>query len=264
MLPFGKCLCGKAAASRELVFSSHVDEQHEIRFDGISPHGHYCIPIMTEGNLLGVLNIYTPAGHQSDEDEKRYLKTVADTLAIVIKRKVDEQTLIQLAHHDELTGLPNRTLFYDRLQQVLAHSHRQKETFSLFFLDLDHFKEINDTVGHDAGDLVLKEAATRLLTCVKRKTDTVARMGGDEFTVILPAITNQQQAIYIAEQIIQSISQPFELNGQDHTLGCSIGVVTYPADGEDSETLVKHADDAMYIAKRQRNTYSLYSDKPSF
>mgnify|MGYP000055238995 FL=1 len=262
-LAFGKCLCGKAAATRELVFSDHIDERHEITFEGIKPHGHYCIPIMSEDILLGVLNIYIPAEHKSDAEERRYLKTVADTMAVVIERKTDEQALIQLAHHDELTGLPNRTLFYDRLEQIIARSHRHKEKFSLLFLDLDHFKEINDTLGHDAGDLVLKEASTRLLGCVKRKTDMVARMGGDEFTIILPSLNAEQEAKFIAEKVIKAISLPFELEGQEYTLGCSIGIAFYPDNGEDSETLIKHADDAMYVAKRQRNIYCLYSDKNS-
>jgi len=261
MLPFGKCLCGKAAATRELVFSDHIDEQHEIKYEGIEPHGHYCIPIMSEDTLLGVLNIYTPAEHQSDSEERRYIKIVADTMAIVIERKTDEQALIQLAHHDELTGLPNRALFYDRLEQIIARSHRHKEKFSLFFLDLDHFKEINDTLGHDAGDLVLKEASTRLLGCVKRKTDMVARIGGDEFTIILPGIGAEQEAKFIADKVIKAISQPFELEGQEYTLGCSIGIAIYPTHGEDSETIIKHADEAMYVAKRQRNIYCLYTGK---
>lgn len=254
-LSFGHCLCGKAAATRQMVFMNHLDESHAIRYDGILPHGHYCLPILSEGKLLGVLNLYVQHGHHSDEEECKFLKTVADTLAVVIERKQDEDMLRQLAHHDILTGLPNRTLFYDRLEQVLAQAQRHQTKFAILFLDLDHFKQINDTLGHDAGDEVLREASNRLLACVERKTDTVARMGGDEFTIILTEIIVPENAGMVAERINQSLSQPFVLNGEAHQLGCSIGVVLYPADGDNSETLIKHADEAMYRAKRNRNTY---------
>lgn len=257
-LPFGKCLCGKAAAEREIIFSGHLDEGHEIHYEGMEPHGHYCIPIINEHSLLGVLNIYTPSGHPYDDEERSYLKTVADTLAIVIERKKSEEALVQLAHHDALTGLPNRTLFYDRLRQTQAWAHRNSRKFIIFYLDLDHFKKINDTLGHDYGDNVLQEAARRLQACVKRKTDTIARMGGDEFTVILPDVGDIETAKTIAETIINSISQPIKLQDRVYYVGCSIGGALYPDHGEDYEALIKHADDAMYIAKKQRNAFSIY------
>jgi len=259
LLPFGKCLCGKAAATREIVFVDHLSDEHDIRYDGIQPHGHYCIPIMLERRLLGVLNIYVAAGHVSDAEEKAALKTVADTLAVVIERKQAEEALKQLAHNDILTGLPNRTLFHDRMEQALALAHRHKEKFAVLFLDLDHFKEINDTIGHDMGDLLLKEAANRLLGCV-RKMDTVARMGGDEFTVILTETKVPENVELVASNILKALSEPFELGGKPHKVGCSIGIAIYPTDGRDTETLLKHADIAMYNAKRKRNTYCFFSE----
>jgi len=260
LLPFGKCLCGKAAATRELVYVNHLSEEHEIRYEGIQPHGHYCIPIMSEGQLLGVLNVYVAAGHQSDEREKRYLKTVADTLAVVIERKQSEERLQQLAHNDTLTGLPNRTLFYDRLNQGVALAQRHKQAFAVMFLDLDHFKEINDTLGHDMGDLLLREVATRLRSCV-RSMDTVARMGGDEFTIILTETAVREAVEQVAEKLLQVLQEPFSLSGESRHIGCSIGIALYPKHGLDSETLVKHADIAMYDAKRERNSYCIFSDK---
>jgi len=258
-LPFGKCLCGTAAATREIVFVDHLSEEHEIRYDGIQPHGHYCIPIILEKRLLGVLNIYVAAGHVSDEEEKHGLKTVADTLGVVIERKQAEESLKQLAHNDILTGLPNRILFYDRMEQAQAFARRHSKKFGLMFLDLDHFKEINDTLGHDMGDELLKMAADRLLDCV-RATDTVARMGGDEFTVILTETKVPENVELVAGNILKALSEPFELNGKPHKIGSSIGISIYPDDGRDSETLVKHADLAMYNAKRQRNAYCFFTD----
>ena len=260
LLPFGKCLCGKAASEREVIFSGHLDERHEVHYDGMEPHGHYCLPILREDVLLGVLNIYTPFGHRYDDDEKNYMKTIADTLAIVIERKRGEEALVRLAHHDVLTGLPNRTLFYDRLHQVRVWAQRHEEKFMVLFLDLDHFKEINDTLGHDAGDNVLKEITSRLKSCVKRKTDTIARMGGDEFTIILPDVEDIRIAKTIAEKIIKAVSLPIEVNEETYQLGCSLGIAQYPDHGEDCETLIRHADDAMYLAKKHRNTYRSYAE----
>jgi len=261
MLPFGKCLCGKAAATREVVFYSHLTEQHEIKYDGIQPHGHYCIPIISEGNLLGVLNAYVENEHVREEMEEGFLKNVATTLAIVIERKAAEEKLEQLAHNDTLTGLPNRALFYDRLDQILALAERHKSEFAVFFLDLDHFKEINDTLGHDMGDVLLRQAASRLMGCV-RKSDTVARMGGDEFTVILTDTTESGSIEIVANNILKSLQEPFELNDSTCNIGCSIGIALYPKDGLDSETLIKHADSAMYHAKRERNSFAFFKSIP--
>jgi len=261
MLPFGKCLCGKAASTREVVFYNHLNEQHEIRYDGIQPHGHYCIPITSEGHLLGVLNAYIENDHVRDETEEGFLKNVAATLAVVIERKLAEEKLEQLAHNDTLTGLPNRALFYDRLDQTLALAQRHESKFAVFFLDLDHFKEINDTLGHDMGDLLLRQTATRLINCV-RKSDTVARMGGDEFTVIINDATEQGSIEIVAKNILKSLLDPFELNGSTCSVGCSIGIALYPKDGLDSETLLKHADSAMYHAKRERNSFAFFKTRP--
>lgn len=259
LLPFGRCLCGRAAATREIVFLNHLDEHHEITHEGMQTHGHYCIPIMAGGQLLGVLNAYVDAGHTTDRKEAEVLKTVADTLAVVIERKMSEEKLQKMAHNDPLTGLPNRSLFHDRLEQGLAMTQRHQQELAVMFLDLDHFKEINDTYGHEMGDLLLRETATRLLGCV-RKSDTVARMGGDEFTVILTETTNIESAERAAKNILNALLQPFELNGTHCNVSCSIGIALYPKHGRDSETLLKNADTAMYQAKITRNTYRFYDE----
>lgn len=259
-ISFGRCLCGRAAASREVVFANHINAAHEITFENMTPHGHYCVPILSENKLLGVLNMYIPHNHPGDEDERKYLKTVADTMAVVIKRKRDEETLRRLAHHDTLTSLPNRTLFYDRLEQMLASAQRQTSQFAVVFLDMDRFKEVNDTLGHDAGDLVLKEVARRLRVCVPRKSDTIARMGGDEFTIILTHIHRNEDIQLVAEKIVATLAEPFVLQQQSWVLGSSVGIARYPEHGLDGETLVKHADDAMYLAKKQRNSYRFYGE----
>jgi len=163
-----------------------------------------------------------------------------------------EDELRYLAHHDALTGLTNRSLFYDRLGSALHAAHRHRSGLALLFLDLDDFKLINDAYGHAVGDRVICTVARRLEGCV-RETDTVARMGGDEFTVLLADIHSTDAVSRKVEQILAVLSEP--LGGELHGIApsCSIGVACYPADGEDADTLLSHADGDMYRIKRHRS-----------
>ncbi len=166
----------------------------------------------------------------------------------ISERKQMEQRLKQLALYDTLTGLPNRTLFYDRMNQLLALAKRNHYVLALLYLDLDHFKKINDTLGHEVGDRVLVEAGNRMTSCT-RKSDTVARMGGDEFIGICGRIAAPQDAAVVAEKILALLSEPFHVKEHLCTLGASIGISIYPQDGDDAETLVNKADAAMYCVK---------------
>jgi diguanylate cyclase len=159
----------------------------------------------------------------------------------------DEQLYLQ-AHFDPLTGAPNRLLFKDRLQLEIARSQREGQIFALLFIDLDHFKGVNDSFGHSMGDLVLREAAARISRCV-RASDTVSRLGGDEFTVMLTNLHHPQEAWLISEAIIASLSKEFQIGKQQCFLSASIGIASYPADGAGPEELLKSADTAMYRAK---------------
>lgn len=165
----------------------------------------------------------------------------------------------KLAYHDILTGLPNRQLFYDRLSMALAHAYRHLGKVSLFFLDLDGFKGINDNLGHDVGDMLLQETAERLKQCV-RDTDTVARLGGDEFTVILNGISDEKDAALVADKIIKSINKVFLLSGHEVHVSTSIGISLYPSDGTTVNELIKKADTAMYWSKEGgKNQYTFHS-----
>ena len=163
------------------------------------------------------------------------------------------------AHHDGLTLLPNRTSFSHRLDQVISRAKRNKEYFSVFFMDLDHFKQVNDSMGHDAGDEVLKIFAERIQKCI-RVEDTVARMGGDEFTIILENLNSVQSPTVIAEKILKVMQEPLEVYEQQLYLTVSIGITVYPDDGNDTQSLIKNADAAMYKAKSDgRNKYQFYN-----
>ncbi|CAI8941656.1 diguanylate cyclase [Pseudomonas sp. IT-P253] len=180
----------------------------------------------------------------------------------ISERKASEQRIHRLAYYDALTHLPNRTLFQDRLHTALQSADRQKSWVVLMFLDLDRFKPINDSLGHAAGDRMLKEMATRLLGCVT-DDDTVARMGGDEFTLLLQPRINREmalnRAIHVAEQILASLVKPFVLEGREFFVTASIGIALSPQDGNELSQLMKNADTAMYHAKeRGKNNFQFY------
>lgn len=176
----------------------------------------------------------------------------------VTGRKLKEDRADYLAHHDVLTHLPNRTLITDRIRQALAKARRDRTRLALMFVDLDRFKPVNDELGHDIGDLLLQEAARRLQDCM-RESDTAARMGGDEFIVLLPTIDAEPDAMLVAEKIRHALCQPFELAGHRLDISCSIGVAIYPEHGSNDEQLLKHADIAMYHAKQSgRNNVKVF------
>lgn len=172
----------------------------------------------------------------------------------IAERKQAEETIKYMAYHDALTDLPNRVLFYDRLHQALAAARRKQKQVAVIMLDLDRFKEINDSLGHSAGDELLEAVAKRLRNLI-RESDTVARMGGDEFTLILP-----DSVADVAERIVEVFQKPFVLDGHEQHVTASVGLSIYPVDGGDAETLMKNADIAMYSAKQNgRNSHQFYS-----
>ena len=179
----------------------------------------------------------------------------------ITERKKTEDHLMYLANYDALTNLPNRSLLIDRIDWALTRAPRHNQIVAILFCDLDGFKLINDTYGHNMGDHMLKIAAQRLTTCI-RAEDTVARHGGDEFVIILNELTNQHDACHVAQKIIKIFSKPFEIRNHQFFIGVSIGISLYPNDGEDAETLLKKADVAMYRVKEKgKNAYQLYSPK---
>lgn len=373
----GRCLCGLAAAAGELLFVDGVDARHEIRHEGMANHGHYCVPVGSGGDTIGLLVLYVEAGHEYSEREASFLRAVGGTLGGLLRRKQmedqlrlsdvvfrhagegilvadaerrimrvnrafetitgygegevkgrdpsllnsgrqdqafyqamwhsldargewqgeiwnrnkagevypewlsiravhDEQGKLAhyvgiftdisafkqaqehieyLAYNDHLTGLANRGAFLNKLAAALRSARRSGQGLAVIFLDLDRFKSINDSLGHDAGDQVLLETAERLSACV-REGDTVARLGGDEFVVCLSQ-TGQDSAQAVAAvnaisaKLRRQFVEPFHLKGRDIVVGPSIGIALYPWDGETPEDLIKNADTAMYHAKKQ-------------
>ncbi|MCA1939895.1 MAG: PAS domain S-box protein [Caenispirillum bisanense] len=184
------------------------------------------------------------------EDGAETLRQFVVVVNDITQRKRDEERIRYQANYDALTGLPNRALFLDRLEHGVAAARRSGATLGLMFIDLDGFKAVNDTLGHEAGDELLKGAADRLRKCV-RESDTVARLGGDEFTIIMDNVEGRPGAAIVAQRIIRTLEIPFDLNGREGRVSASIGIALFPADAADCEELLRNADTAMYAAKAQ-------------
>ena len=218
---------------------------------------------------------------------RRYLEAVATNLlahaavrGIVVnirditERKQAEMQVRRLALYDGLTGLARRDLYLEKSRKAIAQAHRFKENLAILFLDIDRFKHINDTLGHDAGDTLLREVAARLREAVRdmdtigrpvlnKVEDSISRLGGDEFTILLTRLKRPEDAESVAHRILESVSRPYRLNAEDVTITVSIGIARYPRDGANIEELLRCADTAMYQAKQQgKNTYCLYSGTP--
>jgi diguanylate cyclase (GGDEF)-like protein/PAS domain S-box-containing protein len=177
----------------------------------------------------------------------------------ITDRKAAGALVQHLAHHDVLTDLPNRALLTDRLSQALALARRDRIRLAVLFIDLDRLKPVNDTLGHEIGDLLLKEVGRRLRSVVTREADTVSRLGGDEFVVLLPRLNKENDAAAMAERILHTLNQTFSINHHAITISASIGVAIFPQHGEDVDLLLRNADTAMYLAKHSgRNGYRVF------
>lgn len=231
------------------------------------------LPLNIGQKVLGVMNVALKRAHVFSVNEIRVLEFLADQAAIAIQnaklyeqaqqeiadRKKAEKAIKHLANHDALTGLPNRRLFNERIQIEIARSQRNKQKFCLMSFDLDQLKEVNDSFGHNTGDILLQAVSQRLLALL-RKSDTIARMGGDEFLLILPEMKSFDDASQTAERILGALSTPFHLEGYQINISTSIGITFYPDHANDIDALLKNADIAMYKAKQKGgNVYHLYS-----
>ena len=202
------------------------------------------LPVLIRSEVVAVLEFFVDRAVDLDEKLLEVLGNVGTQLGRVIERKRSEERMSHLIHHDALTGLPNRILFHDRLQQAILYANRHERLLGVAFLDLDEFKNINDTLGHDAGDLLLKLVAARL-RAVLRENDTVARLGGDEFTLIFVDMAHVDDIARTAQKILHVFTQPFAVLGRELTITASLGVTIYPLDDNNVSGLLKNADIAM-------------------
>jgi diguanylate cyclase (GGDEF)-like protein/PAS domain S-box-containing protein len=240
-----------------LASGRHDKDFYRAMWEALMATGHWAGEIWDrkkDGEIYAIwmtINVLRDA----DGNVSQYIAVFAD----ITEKQRTEELIWHQANFCPLTELPNRRMFHDRLEQEIRQSHRSGERFALLYLDLDHFKEVNDTLGHSMGDALLREAAQRLTACV-RETDTVARLGGDEFTLLLPALHSGETVERIIHAILQAFDKPFQLGVETGYVTPSIGVTFFPDDAADAENLLKHADQAMYAAKQQgRNGYHYYT-----
>ncbi|MBU0622082.1 MAG: EAL domain-containing protein [Gammaproteobacteria bacterium] len=213
----------------------------------------------SKGELLGTFAVYRKQAGVPDETDINLIQQASNLASIAIERKHAEDMIWRQANYDSVTGLPNRRLFRDRLEQELRKTHRDGSSLALMYIDLDRFKEVNDSLGHDIGDMLLIQAAQRIRDCV-RESDTVARLGGDEFTVILPQIDDINRVEQVAENIVEMLAMPFSFGREAAFVSASIGITLYPEDADNAESLLKNADQAMYVAKGNgRNCFSCFT-----
>ena len=265
LLTLSAALCGRAelngryaccdvgrdaewAAYREAAFA------HGLR-------GCWAAPVRSsEGDFLGMVVLYLRNLREMDEWGQRLIDQVAKLATVAIEHRELAEQLTHRAFHDPLTGLPNRVLFEERLEQAVARARRNGTTVALVAMDLDRFKQINDTLGHEAGDELLQQFAARIRGSL-RETDPVARVGGDEFMVVLPDLADPKGPATVARKLVEAMKAPFALAGREIPMSASIGVCVYPQDAQDLESLHRGADAALYGSKRAgRNRYQLASD----
>jgi diguanylate cyclase (GGDEF)-like protein/PAS domain S-box-containing protein len=257
--------CGTAAWRREMVVCADIandpiwaDYRTLALDNGLC--ASWSVPIFSgTHDVLGTFALYYKEPRTPSAEDVALLEVASRLAAVAIEQRDLTDRLAHQAHHDALTGLPNRALFEDRLAMAVAHAHRQDRQLAVLFLDLDQFKIINDSLGHGLGDKLLQAVAERLQAAV-REGDTVARQGGDEFILLLPWIAGAVDAAKVAQKVLETIRLPFRLEGHDLFVTTSIGVSLYPDDGDSVAALIKNSDSALYRAKeRGRDGVQLYA-----
>jgi len=223
-------------------------------------HHFFTLPIIWKDRLFGVLCLGYPAPAALSEEDMSYIRDYADRVGVALSAVAREGQLYQQARTDALTELPNRFFFLDRLKQDIVQARRDGGKLAVLFVDLDRFKSINDSLGHSAGDQLLRKAAARLRQCV-RQGDTVARLGGDEFTILINPLKSTKTASAVAEHMLAALSNPFFIDNLENVVTASIGIAVYPSDGANGEELMRNADTAMYRAKDSgRGTYVFFEE----
>ena len=258
----GSSIRAALSSGNPVVVPSIHEAGHSILSSFVQSHSLLSgleVAIPTSDGPFGILGAYRRDARRFSREDCNFLKAIATALGTAIGRHRVEERLSHVAQFDSITGLPNRTLFHDRLLQAMARARRRKSALALIFLDLDGFKEINDTLGHKAGDRLLRAVGARLKHSL-REGDTVARLGGDEFTVILEDLHDRDEASAVAHKVLGALAKPLTLEKQEFAVTASAGLTVYPHDSRNVETLLKNADTAMYYAKdKGKNNLQSYT-----
>jgi diguanylate cyclase (GGDEF)-like protein len=256
-IPVSEDCRGKGAALRQgggiVVKDIQNDELFVLKQEALARgyRSMIALPLFAENKVTAVFKIYAAEPDFFRSEETKILGDVAADLSFALDYKAKEERLSKLAYHDALTGLANRRLLHEHLKQELARARRQKTMVAVVFVDLDNFKTVNDTLGHSAGDRLLREVSTRILSCT-REGDIVARLGGDEFVMVLPNQSDRDTVSPVIERVLDSVSRTLRIGNRKLNVSCSIGVAVYPEDGRDAATLLRNADAHMYRSKEFR------------
>lgn len=258
----GSCGTSTYTGKRVLVKNIETDPKWAAIKHVALPHGMRCCwsePIKnSSGKVLGAFGMYYDHPALPDEEESNDLISAARLAGIVMERDQAQKRIRELAYTDELTGLHSRSYFLQILAELIETSERHGHRFSLLYIDLDNFKSVNDSLGHDVGDQLLKEVATRLLRA-RGEVDFIARLSGDEFCVLVEDVVDDFEAANVAQRFLDAVSMPIELSSRKHTALCSIGIAHFPEDGRDISDIMKAADTSLYAAKEHgKNCYAFY------
>jgi len=243
-----------------------LDRSHPVRpyaatVAALGATAWFVVPIIWQHTVVGTVVLGFDGIAALSDEERARARDLGDRVGVAFATAAKDEQLYYQAHYDTLTKLPNRLYFKDQLAHKLVQAHREQYEFALLFIDLDFFKNVNDSLGHAAGDEVLRQAATRFRDCV-RDSDTVARLGGDEFTLILAPIKTSRDAEKVARNVLASMAAPFLVSGDEHFLNASVGIALFPADGTTGEELLRNADTAMYRAKESgRGQYVYFENR---
>ncbi|MBI2297292.1 MAG: EAL domain-containing protein [Betaproteobacteria bacterium] len=259
----GVGLVGQVWQSAQPLWVTDIGKDSRIRM-GVARdagmHGTFLFPVMSEGRPTGVLSFHSRKVREPDERLLQAVGVIGSQIGQFLQRKQAEDQIQYLATHDGLTSLPNRVMFSQLLNLAIQSARRYTRNFAVLFIDLDRFKLINDTLGHEAGDKLLQEIATRFTGCL-RESDVVARLGGDEFVVLVQEVSEAEHVATVARKLLSAAIKPVVLAGQECRVTASIGICLYPADAQDEQSLMKHADIAMYLAKEEgKNNFQFYSE----
>ncbi len=258
-------LVRRTFATGKPVWISDITQQADLgrreMLERAGLHGAFAFPLRTSSQILGVMEFFHRDVREPDTMLLQIAESVGSQIGQFIVRMQAEEAVKFVAMHDSLTHLPNRMMFNQRLEQAIVEAERQRKRLAVMFIDLDRFKIINDTLGHESGDLLLRDVAQRLTENL-RTGDMVARLGGDEFVVLLDDVPDAANVATVAEKLIAALGSSFVIAGREVHVSASIGICSYPVDAQDMRSLMKFADIAMYRAKEQgRNTFQFYSDQ---
>jgi diguanylate cyclase (GGDEF)-like protein len=257
--------CGTAMFRRNIVIVSDIQtdplwaDYRDLAL-GYGLRACWSTPILSlDGTVLGSFAMYHKTIHHPQQAERDLIERATYSAGIAIQQYRTHERIQHMAHYDALTDLPNRTLLEDRLNQAIVQARRDQYSVGVLFLDLDHFKHVNDSLGHHVGDALLQEVARRFCACV-REGDSVARLGGDEFVISLSRLTDGHDAAQVAQKVVDALSSPILVGHHDLRIGASIGISLYPEDGDNADALLRAADTAMYEAKdKGRNNYQFFT-----